>query len=128
MTQEEIQEKIREREAQKIVFGHRSREIGAKSGIIYIVLAFFTCVIGLHNFYAGYYKKGLVQLVLTIISPFCLFVPMLIVALWGTGEMLLVNHSANGVQFRGNQVIIWGLRLAGLAFLIYQLATTELIL
>ena len=128
MTQEEVQEKIREREAQKIVFGHRSREVGAKSGIIYVVLAFFACVIGLHNFYAGYYKRGIVQLVLTIMSPFMLFVPLLIVAFWGVLEMLFVNKSANGVPFRGSLMIRWGLRLLGLAFLVYQLATTELIL
>ena len=128
MDQEEIQQIIREREAQRIVTGHRSRELGAKSGIIYVLLAFFACVIGLHNFYAGYYKKGIVQIILTVISPFMMFVPLLIVAFWGMGEMLFVNKSANGVSFRGNFGIIWMLRLAGIGFLIYQLATTELIL
>lgn len=128
MTQEEVLQKISEHEAMKIVHGHRSREIGAKSGIIYVILAFFACVIGLHNFYAGYYKKGIAQLVLTLISPFTMFVPLLIVALWGLGEMLFVNKSARGVPFSGNIWVIWGLRIMGIGLLIYQLMTAELIL
>ena len=128
MTQEDIQQLIKEREAQKIIRGYRSQEAGIKSGIIYVLLAFFTCVIGLHNFYAGYYKRGIIQLVLTILSPFMLFIPLLIVALWGMGEMLFVNKAANGKAFRGNLAVIWALRIAGIAFLIYQLTTTELIL
>ena len=128
MTQEEVLQKIREREAQKIITGHRSREIGAKNGIIYVLLAFFACVIGLHNFYAGYYKKGIVQLVLTLISPFMLFIPLLIVAVWGMGEMLFVGKSANGVPFSGNIWVIWILRIMGIVLLIYQLMATELIL
>lgn len=127
MAQEEIKEKIREREAQKIIRGHHF-ERGSKSAVIYVLLAYFTCVIGLHNFYAGYYKKGIVQLVLTIVSPFFMFVPLLIVSLWGLGEMLFVNKSANGVTFRGNLVVIWGLRLIGIAFFIYQFVKADLIL
>ena len=125
--QEEIKQQIRARTAQKIISGH-PHELGAKNGIIYVILAYFTCVIGLHNFYAGYYKRGFAQLALTIISPFMMFIPLLIVSLWGLGEMLLVNTGANGVKFSGNQTIIWLLRGAGIAFLIYSAMTTELIL
>ena len=128
MTQEEVLQKIREREAQKIIIGHRSKEIGAKSGIIYVLLAFFTCVIGLHNFYAGYYKKGIVQLVLTLMSPFMMFVPLLFVAVWGMLEMLFVNKSAKGVPFDGNIWVIWSLRILGIILLGYQFVTAELIL
>ncbi|MBR1605683.1 MAG: TM2 domain-containing protein [Alphaproteobacteria bacterium] len=128
MTQEEVLQKIKEREAQKIIKGHRSREIGAKSGIIYVLLAFFLCVIGVHNFYAGYYKKGMAQLVLTLLSPFMMFIPLLLVSLWGMGEMLLVNKSANGSSFRGNTLVIWALRVLGIGIFVYQVMTTELIL
>lgn len=127
MDQEEVQQRVKEREAMRIVRGHRF-ETGSKSGVIYVLLAFFACVIGLHNFYAGYYKKGVVQLVLTIISPFMMFVPLLVVALWGLGEMIFVNSSANGKRFRGNALVIWGLRILGVAALVYGLFTTELIL
>ena len=127
MTQEEVLQKIKEREAMKIVRGHRF-ESGSKSGIIYVLLAFFACVIGVHNFYAGYYKKGMVQLVLTLLSPFMMFIPLLLVSLWGMGEMLLVNKSANGVSFRGNPSVIWGLRLLGIGVFLYQVMTTELFL
>ena len=44
MTQEEVLQKIKEREAMKIVRGHRFEQ-GSKSGIIYVLLAFFACVI-----------------------------------------------------------------------------------
>ena len=125
--QEEIEQQIRTRTAQKIISGH-NHELGAKNGIIYVILAYFTCVIGLHNFYAGYYKRGFVQLALTIISPFMMFIPLLIVSLWGLGEMILVNQSANGIKFSGNQIIIWLLRGLGIGFLIYSAMTTELIL
>lgn len=128
MDQEDVLQKIKEREAQKIVTGHRSHEHYQKSGVIYVLLAFFTCVIGLHNFYAGYYKKGIVQLVLTLVSPLFMFVPLLVVALWGMGEMLFVNKSANGVAFSGNFWVIWSLRAVGIIILIYQLMTTEMIL
>lgn len=128
MTQEDVLQKIKEREAQKIITGHRSREIGVKNGIIYIILAFFLCVIGLHNFYAGYYKKGIIQLMLTLISPFCMYIPLLLVALWGLGELLFVNKSANGLHFSGNTIVIWGLRVLVLLLLLRQFMITELIL
>ena len=127
MDKETIEQLVKEREAMRIVRGHRFAQ-GSKSGVVYVLLAFFACVIGLHNFYAGYYKKGICQLVLTLISPMCLYVPLLIVALWGMGEMLFVNKSANGQDFSGNLWLIWGLRLTGIGVLIYQLMTVELIL
>lgn len=46
----------------------------AKNGIIYILLAWFVGTIGLHNFYAGYYWRGTVQLFLTLVyGCLCLF-------------------------------------------------------
>ena len=81
------------------------------SGIIYIILAFFVGCIGIHNFYAGYWKRGLSQLALTLISPYMMFIPLLFSALWATLEIFFVNKSANGCYFGGNRVIIWILRV-----------------
>ena len=128
MSQDDVQQKIKEREAQKIIHGHKDEKTSAKSGIIYVLLAYFACVIGLHNFYAGYYKRGIIQLILSLISPFMMFVPLLVVSLWGLGEMLFVNTDAKGVRFKGNPAIIWALRGIGIGFLIYSALTTELIL
>ena len=63
---------------------------------------------------------------MTILSPFMMFVPLLLVVFWGMGEMLFVNKSANKVPFRGSPWAIWGLRVLGMCILIYQLMTTEL--
>jgi len=100
----------------------------AKNGIIYIVLAFFLCTIGIHNFYAGYIKRGFAQMLLTIMSPFFMFIPLLIVSAWGLGEILLVNKDANDIPFTGNKRIIMALRILSVCALCYSLFTTELIL
>ena len=61
----------------------------AKNGIIYILLAWFVGTIGLHNFYAGYYWRGTVQLFLTLVSWLFMFIPLLFVAIWVLLELLL---------------------------------------
>lgn len=45
-------------------------ENGAKSQGIYILLALFLGGFGVHNFYAGYYKRAVAQLILTIFGAF----------------------------------------------------------
>lgn len=82
------------------------------SGIIYILCAFFLGCIGIHNFYAGYWKRGLFQLTLSLVSPYMMFIPLLFAALWATLEIFFVNNSANGCYFSGNRLIIWILRMA----------------
>lgn len=58
-------ELLRRRLARRIISDRREAAF-SKSGAVYIVLAFFTGAIGLHNFYAGYYKRGWTQAILTI--------------------------------------------------------------
>ena len=127
MNQEDAAVKVKERIARRIVSGTRENA-GAKNGVVYVILAFFLCVIGLHNFYAGYVKRGLIQLLLTLVSPMFMFVPLLLVSCWGIIEMLFQNKDAKGRTFSGNAGIIWSLRLLGLGILAYSLMTTELIL
>jgi len=100
----------------------------AKNGIVYIVLAFFLCSIGIHNFYAGYLKRGFTQMLLTLSSPFFMFIPLMIVSLWGMGEILFENKSANGEKFGGNRAIILGLRVISVILIVYLFCTRELIL
>ena len=57
-------ELLRRRLARRIISDRREAAF-SKSGAVYIVLAFFTGAIGLHNFYAGYYKRGWTQAILT---------------------------------------------------------------
>lgn len=127
MKQKEVKAKIKERIARRIISGTRENA-GVKSGVVYVVLAFSLCVIGVHNFYAGFVKRGVVQLLLTLVSPMFMFLPLLLAGCWGIIEMLFQNKDAKGRNFTGNTGVIWGLRLIGLGILVYSLMTTELIL
>lgn len=89
----------------------------AKSGIIYIVLAWFLGVTGIHNFYAGYFWKGLCQLLLSLTSWLFMFIPLLIVAIWVLGELLFVGRDAYGIPFKGNKKVIIGLRILAIVWL-----------
>lgn len=93
----------------------------AKNGIIYIVLAWFLGVTGLHNFYAGYVGRGVAQLLMTLLSWLLMFIPLLIVAVWVFFELLLVNKGANGLTFKGNRGVIIALRMIAVLWLVLGL-------
>lgn len=96
----------------------RGEKKQTRNGIVYIVLAFFFGALGLHNFYAGYWGRGLSQLCLTLIAPWFLYVPLLFVAVWALLELLFVGKTAKGVPFSGNRsaiVILRGLSVLALA-------------
>lgn len=103
-------------EQKRILFAKTLRETGErknpKSGVIYIVLAWFLGTIGIHNFYAGYAVRGLVQLFLTLLSPLFLFIPLIMTALWAFVELLFQNKSRGGQRFSGSRKLIWILRIA----------------
>ena len=80
----------------------KTERVSTKNGVIYILLAFFFGTIGLHNFYAGYWGRGLSQLCLTIIAPWFLFIPLLITAVWALIELLFVGKTAKNQPFSGN--------------------------
>lgn len=63
---------------------------------IYILLAFFFGTFGLHNFYAGYYKNGIIQL-LTTLFLFWLVIPIIIIYVWIFIEIFTVKTDAIGV-------------------------------
>lgn len=105
-----------EYEEQKRILFHRAlRESGEhknpKSGVVYILLAFFLGTLGVHNFYAGFGKRGLVQLFLTLSASMFLFLPLIVTSLWALGELLFKRTSADGHVMSGNRKVIWILRL-----------------
>lgn len=70
-----------------------------RSAAVYLMLAFFLGVLGVHNFYAGYVGRGLVQLFLTLISAFFMFIPLMIVVLWVFLEICFVREDSLHVPF-----------------------------
>lgn len=114
-------------EQKRILFAKALKESGQrsnpKSGVVYILLAWFLGTIGIHNFYAGYVGRGAVQLILTLTSPLFMFLPLIVTALWAFAELLFQNKSRNGERFSGRRGIIRGLRAAAVlwfAFSLYQ--------
>lgn len=119
-------EQIKSHIAKRIIRGRRE-EAYAKSGVIYILLAFFLGTIGLHNLYAGYAKRGWTQAILTLTSPLFAFVPLLLTAAWAWGELFVVNKSANGVFFKGSKFVIWSLRILSIIVFVWAWQNTELV-
>lgn len=70
----------------------------AKSRLIYILLALFLGSLGIHNFYAGYTKHGIIKLVLTLCLSW-LVVPAIAVFVWCIIEIIKVKADAAGTPF-----------------------------
>ena len=86
-------EPLRRRLARRIISDRREAAF-SKSGAVYIVLAFFTGAIGLHNFYAGYTVTGLIQLVLT-----CTGIAVPFVIIWIIADILFTTKDGAGQPF-----------------------------
>ena len=69
-----------------------------KSRLIYILLALFLGSLGIHNFYAGYKKKAVIQLLCTFPGAF-LVVPVLILGIWILVDIVTVTKDAEGNLF-----------------------------
>lgn len=67
-----------------------------KSRVIFVLLGLFLGVFGAHNFYAGYAKKGAIQLCVTLLS--C-FYGAVISWVWAIIEVCTVSQDADGTQF-----------------------------
>ena len=70
-----------------------------KSAAVYLLLAFFFGFLGIHNFYAGYIWRGLIQLLMTLFAAVFLFIPLLIVGIWVFLEICFVGADAQGIPF-----------------------------
>ena len=64
-----------------------------KSRFAYILLAVFTGIFGIHNFYAGYTGRAIMQLLITVLSVGCL-APL--TWLWAIIEACVVKQDAKG--------------------------------
>ncbi len=67
-----------------------------KNRTVYIVLAVLLGEFGVHNFYAGNVARGVIQLVLTLVSCFWLCLPVWI---WAIIEGVTTTKDARGVPF-----------------------------
>jgi Predicted membrane protein len=65
-----------------------------KSRMVYIILAIFFGLLGIHNFYAGYIGTGILQLILTITG-----FGIVIVLIWLLFDILLTTKDGRGVPF-----------------------------
>jgi TM2 domain-containing membrane protein YozV len=68
----------------------------AKSKTVFIVLAILFGELGIHNFYIGNTKRGLIQLLVCLLTCFIAAIPLWI---WGVVEAFTVKKDANGVDF-----------------------------
>ncbi len=99
-----------------------------RNGIVYIVLAFFLGAVGIHNFYARYWKRGLIQFLLALVSSYMLFVPLMFTSIWAMLELLFVNKGPDGRLFAGNRKVIWGLRAAAVLVFAWFFASADLVI
>ncbi|MBQ9337436.1 MAG: TM2 domain-containing protein [Lentisphaeria bacterium] len=67
-----------------------------KSRLAYILLAIFLGGFGVHNFYAGYTQKAVIQLLLTLLLGWT-GVVALAVLVWIIIDIIKVTSDANGV-------------------------------
>jgi TM2 domain-containing membrane protein YozV len=69
----------------------------AKDRVAYILLAVFIGHLGIHNFFAGYTSRGVIQLVITIVT--C-GIGGIATWIWAIIEAITVTKDANGVDFK----------------------------
>ena len=66
-----------------------------KSRVAYILLGIFLGGLGVHNFYAGYTSKGIIQLLITLLVGW-LVLPAIGVGIWVIIELCTVTTDAQG--------------------------------
>ncbi len=75
-----------------------------KNKICAALLAFFLGSFGIHNFYLGYYGKGISQLLLTLIGWIILVGPI-ISGVWAFIEFICILTGAISVDSNGNKLV-----------------------
>lgn len=66
-----------------------------RSRLIYILLALFVGVLGIHNFYAGFKVRGVISVLLTITC-----VGVIVSVIMALIDIVTVTHDAAGVRFK----------------------------
>ena len=90
ITQEEFEKKKAE-----ILNNQTTTPQGNTSQLAYVLLAFFLGALGIHNFYAGRWKRGLVQLLLTLLT---FGIGTLITAPWSIINIFTIHTNAKGEE------------------------------
>ncbi len=103
----------------------RDKEQSSVNGVIYIIFAFLLGALGVHNFYAKYWKRGIVQFLLTVSAPFLLFFPLIFTSMWAEAELLFQNRDKDGRLFKGSRRKIWCLRFGSIVALVWGLMSLE---
>lgn len=67
-----------------------------KTRVVFVLLGIFLGIFGVHNFYAGYVRKGVAQLCTTL---FTCFYGAIVSWIWAIAEVCIVSKDADGVQF-----------------------------
>lgn len=70
-----------------------------KSRLAYILLGIFLGCWGIHNFYAGYNNKAIIQLLISIVS--CGFLTW-VSFIWAIVDIVTITTDANGVPMLEN--------------------------
>lgn len=87
-----------------------------KSRVSYVIFALFLGIFGAHNFYAGRWKRGLCQLLLTLLT--C-FIGGFFVKIWALVNIFTIKTDGNGKPFIPGKKLDY--ILGTLAYLIYFL-------
>ena len=69
-----------------------------RTRLIYILLAIFLGCFGIHNFYAGYIKKAIIQLLCVFPGSF-LVIPPFSAFVWVLVDICTVTKDADGKKF-----------------------------
>ena len=69
-----------------------------KTRVIYVVLGLFLGCLGIHNFYAGYTGKAIIQLLITVFTGW-LIVPWIAVGIWAIIDIVITTKDSKGVPF-----------------------------
>lgn len=67
----------------------------AKSRGVYVILGLFLGCLGIHNFYAGYFGRGVCQLLIVLIFGWFV-IGLVVVAIWVLVELFVVTEDAAG--------------------------------
>lgn len=74
----------------------KMRNASQKSRGVYIILGIFFGLLGIHNFYAGRYRQGITQILVTLLIGW-LILPEIIVVVWIIGELITIKIDGKGI-------------------------------
>lgn len=99
---------------------------GRKSQVAYCVLALFLGQLGVHNFYVGRWKRGLAQLLLTLLFPLTLYVSLFISNLWAIINIFSIHTDAKGNEFEPSPVAKWVCGVLGIVWYVIVIGIISL--